>query len=296
MGGYREYSKREIRGPDGVANAIILKRQYPGNEFLSFLMVEGETDKKLYKTFVNENRCNITVAYTKSIALAALSILEQNGFPGILVIIDTDFDALENKVLSNPNVLYTDTHDLETMLIKSPALEKVLGEFGSENKIEQFKRQTGKDVRSILLEYGLPIGYLRWVSLQNGYSLKFENLDFSKFLDKERLVVGESKLIKTVKDKSQRQNIPNEQIEISIKELKVSNHDPWHLCCGHDLIGILSFGLHRVIGTNDTGNVTPVIIERSLRLAYEHSHFQQTHLYVSIRRWEEANKPFVVLF
>src|SRR5260221_1535366 len=102
-------------------------------------MVEGDTDKKLYKTFVNESRCNITVAYTKSIALAALSILEQNDFPGVLVIVDTDFDALEGKVLFSPNVSYTDTHDLETMLIESPSLDKLLGEFGSENNISQFK-------------------------------------------------------------------------------------------------------------------------------------------------------------
>ena len=178
---------------------------------------------------------NITITYTKSIALAVLSILEQIDFPGILVIVDTDFDALEGKGFSSPNVLYTDTHDPETMLIKSPALEKVLGEFGSENKIEQFKQDTGKDVRSILLESGLPIGYLRWVSSQNGYSLKFEGLDFSKFLDKEKLTIGESKLIKTVKDKSQRQDIPNEQIKSSIQKLKRGNHDPWHLCCDHDL-------------------------------------------------------------
>ncbi len=61
MGDYSEYRDREIRGLDGITNAIILKRQYPGNEFLSFLMVEGDTDKKLYKRFINENRCNITM-------------------------------------------------------------------------------------------------------------------------------------------------------------------------------------------------------------------------------------------
>lgn len=296
MGDYSEYRDREIRGPEGIAEAIIWKRQYPGNEFLSFFVVEGDTDKKFYKMLVNESRCNITIANAKSTALAVLSILEQIDFPGILVIVDTDFDALEGKILSSPNALYTDTHDLETMLIKSPAFEKVLGEFGSETKIEQCKQNTGKDVRSVLLECGSPIGYLRLVSSQKSYSLKFDGLDFSKFLDKEKLIIGESKLIKTVKDKSQRQDIPNEQIKRSIQELKRGNHDPWHLCCDHDLVCVLSLGLQRILGTNDTGNVTPVIIQRSLRLAYEHAHFQQTQLYVSIRRWEEANKPFVVLY
>ncbi len=295
MGSYSEYRNRELRSPDGIANAIILKRQYPGNDLLSFLVIEGDTDRRLYKAFIDEGKCSITVAYAKAVALAVLSILEQNNFPGILVIVDADFDVLEGQVLSSPNVLFTDAHDIETMIIRSPALEKVLGEFGSENKIAQFKQDKGKDVRTVLLECGIPVGYLRWVSLKNDYFLKFEGLDFSKFLNKETLTIRETKLIKAVKDKSQRQDIPAEQIKIRIGELRKDNHDMWHVCCGHDLVCILSIGLHKAIGTNDTGEITPVIIERSLRLAYERSHFQQTQLYISIQRWEEANKPFVVL-
>jgi hypothetical protein len=295
MGGYSEYRNREIRGPDSIANAIILNRQYPGNEFLSFLVVEGDTDRRFYKTFVDERKCNITVAFSKLTALVVLSILEQNNIPGILVIVDADFDVLEGKALSSPNVLFTDNHDLETMIVVSPALEKLLGEFGSENKITQFEQDTGKDVRTVLLESCMLVGYLRWVSLQKGFSLKFEGLDFSKFLDIEKLTIGETKLIKAIKDKSQRHDIPDEQIKISIQELKRDDHNLWHVCCGHDLVCILSVGLHKAIGTKDTSDITPERIESSLRLSYELRHFQRTQLYLSIQRWEEANKPFVVL-
>jgi len=275
--------------------SIILKRHYLGNEFLSFLVVEGDTDRRFYKTFVDETRCNITVAFSKPSVFAVLLILEQNDIHGVLAIVDADFDVIQGQIPSSPNVLYTDTHDFETLIIKSPALEKVLSEFGSENKIEQFKQNVGKDVRTVLLECGTPIGYLRWASLQNGYFLKFEGLDFRKFLDQVNLTISEAKLIKAVKDKSQRHDIPNDQIKNSLQELKRGDHDLWHLCCGHDLASILSVMLHRAIGTNDTGDISPVLIERSLRLAYERLHFQQTQLYVSIQRWEEANEPFVIL-
>jgi hypothetical protein len=139
------------------------------------------------------------------------------------------------------------------------------------------------------------VGYLRWVSLQKGFSLKFEGLDFSKFLDIEKLTIGETKLIKAIKDKSQRHDIPDEQIKISIQELKRDDHNLWHVCCGHDLVCILSVGLHKAIGTKDTSDITPERIESSLRLSYELRHFQLTQLYLSIQQWEEANKPFVVL-
>lgn len=295
MGSYSEYQNRELRGPEAIANAIILKRQYPGNQALSFLVVEGDDDKRFYNKFADDNKCNITIAYSKLYAIATLSILEQRSIGGILVIVDADFDILEGKTFASPNILFTDTHDLETMIIKSPALEKVLSEFGSENKIAQFKQIFNKDLRPLLLACGTSIGYLRWVSIQKVFSLKFENLEFSKFLDKDKLVIDETKLIKTVKDKSLRHDISDDQIKLSIQELRRDDHDKWHVCCGHDLTNILSIGLHRAIGTNNTGEVTQTIIEKCLRLAYENAHFQQTHIYFSIKNWEKANKPFVIL-
>ncbi|MEQ8540396.1 MAG: hypothetical protein RIB93_23440 [Coleofasciculus sp. D1-CHI-01] len=80
------------------------------------------------------------------------------------------------------------------MLIKSLALEKFMSERGSEDKINKF----GQDIRLTLLERGKRIGYLRWVSLKENISLKFEGLSFSKFIDKSTLVIDTGQLIKTV--------------------------------------------------------------------------------------------------
>jgi hypothetical protein len=51
----------------------------------------------------------------------------------------------------------------------------------------------------------------------------------------------------------------------------------------------------RALGTNNTGEVTLPIISKSLRLAYERAHFQQTQLYLYIKKWEKENEPFVIL-
>ena len=72
-------------------------------------------------------------------------------------------------------------------------------------------------------------------------------------------------------------------------------HDPWQLCCGHDLICVLSIGLRRKFGSRTHQEVEPKHINTLLRLAFETSHFRTTQLYSSIRKWEEDNKPFVVL-
>lgn len=295
MADYSAYRQRELRGPDGIANKIILTRNYPYNEHLSFLIVEGETDRTFYKTFVDKQKCQVYSAYNKSSANQVLAILEREVFPGVLAIVDADFDTLEGKLPSNQNLLVTDTHDLETMLIKSPALEKVLGEFGSEEKINQATRTTGKDVREILLASGIPLGYMRWISLQEKLSLRFEDLDFAQFIHKETLNIDQSRFIQVVKNKSQGCHITDAQLLLSLKAIRNIDHDPWHVCCGHDLVSILSVGLRKAIGTLNANDSKPDVIERSLRLAFESSYFHKTSLYVSIQTWEKANTPFVIL-
>src|SRR6266567_4884592 len=197
MGDYSEYRDSSLRSPDGIANKIILTRQYPGKDFLSFLIVEGDTDWNFYKTFVDKDKCQIIIAYSKSVAIQVLSILEKDGFPGVFIIVDADFDVLEGK-FSPKNVLFTDTHDLESMIIRFPAFEKVLGEFGSEEKIDLFTQTARKDVRAVLVETSMPIGYLRWVSLREDLSLTFEDLNFTGFINRETLTIDLSDLIRSV--------------------------------------------------------------------------------------------------
>ena len=161
MENINDYRDRELRGPYGIANKIISTRHYPGNELLSFLIVEGDTDRVFYERWTDINRCQIFIAYSKSTAIQVISILEKNMIPGILAIVDADFDVLEGKFPHSPNVLFTDTHDLETMMMKSPGLQKVLSVFGSREKIKEITEATGKDVLTLLLECGITVGYLR---------------------------------------------------------------------------------------------------------------------------------------
>lgn len=72
-------------------------------------------------------------------------------------------------------------------------------------------------------------------------------------------------------------------------------HDPWQICCGHDLVQILSVGLRKTIGSNNAKDIEPNILERSLRLAYEEAYFHDTQLYLDICTWENENQPFIVL-
>jgi hypothetical protein len=276
-----------------VANDIrMIRSQYAG----TFLLVEGVKDIRFYERFIDQERCRLIIAHNKENAVGTLSILDREKFSGVLAIVDADFWVLEGISGDSPNLFLTDSHDLETMILDSPALEKFLTEYGSKNKIKTFTNQYGKDVREILLEGGISIGYLRWLSLQDSLALKFEDLPFNKFVDDKTLTVNEVQLIRVVKNHSQKHQLNERHIQGRMARLRNDSHNPWHVCCGHDLICILSIGLRRAIGSYNAGEVEPEKIERALRLAYEQVYFLMTQLYKSIKAWEEVNNSFKVLF
>ncbi|MTJ55538.1 DUF4435 domain-containing protein [Anabaena sp. UHCC 0253] len=143
---------REFLTVDRVANQIRLRRStYAG----TFLLVEGSSDKTFYERFVDKLGCELVITAgkpsSKQRAINILEILEKSNFQGVLAIVDADFDRQQNTPVTSPNLLLTDTHDLETMLIQSPALEKVVSEFGSEEKITQLNR----NIREVLTSVGV---------------------------------------------------------------------------------------------------------------------------------------------
>ena len=258
-------------------------------------MVEGSSDRIFYERFVDKVACaSISISgkpSSKLRVIAVLSTLEKSNFQGVLAVVDADFDHLKISSHSSSNLIRTDTHDLETMLLNSSALEKVIAEFGSEEKIIKL----GRDVRTVLLASGMPIGYFLWVSQLDELNLIFNGITFSKFIDDQTLQIDELKLIQEVKNKSQAFALKSEDLQQRLTNQKSDNHDPWQVCCGHDLVEILSLGLRRAIGSAKTSDVEPNSLERTLRLAYEETYFCKTRMYLSICSWEIKNQPFKVL-
>uniref|UniRef100_UPI00403ECFE0 DUF4435 domain-containing protein n=1 Tax=Microcoleus sp. TaxID=44472 RepID=UPI00403ECFE0 len=287
----RASGMREYITPNYIANQIRLLRNQPQYTEHSFLIAEGDTDARLWKNLVDSTKCRVEIAHNKDNAVQVLNILEKDNFAGVLAVVDADFWILEGVVKCSPNLLLTDTHDLETMLLKSPALEKVLLEHGSEAKINNF----AKDIRQTLLESAKIVGYLRWASLKFNYCLKFEGLAFNKFVDDKTLALNESKLFQTVKNNSQKPGLDEPESRANMDSLKTNTQDMWYICCGHDMISILSIALCKALGSCNSKEVEPNVLEKYLRVAYESAHFRETKLYRSIQRWEQTNKPFQVL-
>jgi hypothetical protein len=281
--------KRYLTANDIANNVRMMRTQHSG----AILIVEGNIDLRFYKRFVNETKCKLTSSNGKDNAIKAVDILEKNEFNGVLTIVDADFWRLDGIKPNSPNLLLTDTHDLETMILSSDSFDTILLEFGSAPKIRKF----GKPLRETLLESALPIGLFRWLSSPNkdNLYLSFKDLSFDKFVDKKTLSVDVDSLIKEVKNNSHNSTLDENAIKIKIIALKKARHNPWQVCSGHDLVQILSIGLKNIFGNIRAQSITKETVDGIVRTAYDSSCFYSTQLYNSIKDWEKANDTFNVL-
>lgn len=255
-------------------------------------MEGGTADLRTYKRFIDTDACQIIVAHGKGNATGALKILEGSGFKGVFAIVDSDFWRLEGRNPESPNLFVTDTHDLETMMFKASAASKLLTEFGSRDKIDDFVSQNDKDVYEALLDGAMPVGYFRWVSQLQNLGLTFQNLPFGSFIDSRTLSTDVTSLVRVVKNKSRRPDLLDDDLRSAIEEKAECAYDPWDVCCGHDLVRIMAVGLRSRLGSNNHAVVESEVLEKILRIAYEPSHFFDTQLYQDLKTWEAANAPF----
>jgi hypothetical protein len=275
------------RRPVVIANEIRMKRsQLPG----SFLVVEGRDDRLFCERFVDAS-VNIVVAEGKEDVSEVIRILDEDHFPGVIGMVDADFDRIEGNEWASANLILLDTHDLETMLIRSSALDRVLVEFGSREKIETF----GRDVREALIVAAIPIGCLRLHSQRAELNLRFQGITYSRCINQQSLEMNWTALIDEVKNRSQRPELSSDELDAAIRTLKFLEYDPWQICSGHDLVSILSVGLRRILGTNSAAAVSDEVLRRSLRLAYHDNEFSNSQLAARFREWEVLNPGYRIL-
>jgi len=279
--------------PHDVANQVRMMRPlFKG----AVLLVEGDSDAHVYKRFVREKDCRVVPAHGKSNVLGAMEILEGALIRGVLAIVDSDYWRLEGKEPDSENVLLTDTHDLETMIVSSRALDTVLGEFGSPPKI----RRLGGDVRKLLLKAARPIGFVRWISSsdQENLSLRFRSISFVEVMDTRSgsMRTDVDALIRELKKDSHAVSLDEDELKSTLRGLMRSKkYDPWQVCRGHDMVHILAIGLREVFGNRHARSMSYEQVDRVLRVAFGYAEFSETMLFASIELWERRNPPFRVL-
>ena len=277
---------------DAIANAVRMKRSLFAG---AFLIVEGPTDGVIYSRIVDHDTCRIEIAHDRDRVLGAITILNEDGILGVLGIIDADFDRVTCQAPGIPNVLLTDFHDAECMMLNSPAFDRVLEEFTAGDRVDTFSRQETPLIAHRLAGNAAPLGCLRLLSLVDGLNLKFEGLSFHAFVDRRRIRVDLTRMIREVANNSQKHDLDQALLRQRVEGEMAKGHDCWQISCGHDIAELFAIAIRRVFSGKSSGGVSTERLEQSLRLAYEAEYLRDTDLVKSISRWETHHTEFKVL-
>lgn len=290
---------RQHFNPQTLANTILMtRRRFAG----AHLLVEGDTDCKFFSNFMDMNKCKIIPTHGKSNVISTLKELESRKMQGILGIVDADYWLIEGITPDN-NILITDTHDVETMILQSPALEKVIKEFLPGDKLFVIN-SLANELRQEIVKAGLPLGYIRWLSFRENYDFNFDQLPFCDFVDANTLTVNVGNLLKIIRTMTRKKLLINDlDISEKVSELQELKAEPWHICQGHDLVELIGIVLPKLMGKHCNSQIAQLTkrkirseqLEGNLRIAYEFAHFTKTQLYKSICIWEKNNPSFQML-
>ena len=274
---------------DTIANTVLLIRdKYNG----PVLLLEGDNDVKFFKDFVKSSEIPIIPAWGKENVLDAVEILESDGsVQGFLGIVDADFGHVDGSLPTSRNVVVTDDHDVEMMIIKTKAFSAVLRELGSKDKVSKFP--TEHRIRYELMQKALIIGHLRHLSLTDDFNLRFEGLSFERFVDRNSLEIDIDEMIRRVFELKRVPNLGAEDIRDRLLELvEDAEDDPYQICCGHDFVAIFGIALRKVLGNQSKEAASPAKLGIALRLAYDSSDFLQTKLYSDAKQWSKGNQGY----
>lgn len=283
--------KEVLRAVDAANTAKMTRQALPS---ATIVLVEGGDDQAFLQKFTNRTACRIVVAHGRPYVVQALDILRNDGLVGVLGMIDADFDRLLHQVQHDPDIVQTDAHDVEMLLLSSPALDSLLVEYATANQIAEFCAQDGVSVLSRLLRPASAIGRIRLLSCVKGLSFCFDNLNLERFISEKTLALDEDMFLRSVQEQSRVGVIDAEEFFQTLADDRYEAQDLLHICCGHDVVLLLALALRRLLGKNNPAEVSAVRLERALRLAYERTFFVATALFEDIRRWESRNSPWIV--
>ncbi len=172
-------------------------------------------------------------------------------------------------------------------MFSSPAFKKVLRQKSSIQKVQMYPSGS-EGVKSKILDLGRRIGSLRFYSQLIGKHYSFENLDISKFIDRNSLAFSDRKFVSHIRGISPKNScIPSDMLAKALAESENVPEftDSCRLCCGHDLMEIMAIGLKSIWGSYSSREILGNLIEESFRLAYSHEMFCTSNLFRQIDDW-----------
>lgn len=251
----------------------------------TYILIEGDSDKTFFRTlseFPSSIRFRPVHGWEK--VYETINLAQQEKYANIFGIIDKDYHLLINDgVVENEQLVFTDQNDIEMMMFFSSAFDKFLAVCADETKLASHM-----DPRKPVLSAASIIGALRAISLDKKYNLHFDGFDCKDFIDKNTLTPDLDRLIERI---IQRTRSQGKHVNISIKELAdehqsfVQSNNVSFLCNGHDVLDILGIAMNKLFASSSANQYNADNIFHYLLVGYPVEEFQRSRLYQKLADW-----------
>lgn len=221
----------------------------------------------------------------------------------LLAVLDADLDRVTNTLISRPDVVWTDAHDLETTLCSLPALEKLITHWVDSDKLTKQETLWNERLRARLFRHAEGLGRLRWLKLRahprldrlvfkrkkKGELALFDRYDECR---EEHWAPSLLRSISTLINYSCALELQAASLAAECEQLPEA--DPAQVCNGHDLLGFLCAWLNTICNTKD-GKHNVRQLSEELALACEGPWLAQTSMWQRILAWERDHPGHRVL-
>lgn len=259
-----------------------------------YLIVEGESDESFFENILDCSECKVVNLKGKERVKEFIEEQNRANKKGYLGIVDADFEHIDGYEKAIDNVLLTDVHDIEMMILGSnPNMRRIYSELTENIIIKSFEEKHPKSFIDSIMEAAYEIGLLKMVMKRPRYCVDMKDIFYSDVIDKN-FKVDIDELIGRVKKKHHSLH----EIKKEIEDEKEKKFDKFQVCCGHDVTSILAVSFISVenegLGYGKLKHITKNRIEELLRVIYNYDCFINTKLYSSIVKWEKLNNIIIL--
>jgi len=262
-------------------NELRLDLSHPNSRGICFVLLEGETDIRLFRKLFNLGTCKVEKipggnAKVESAVSELLNIYEM-----IIGIRDADFIHLGSIPYSKTNMFLTDFHDIEmTILSEDDIISTIVFEF------TDLLKENHNTIREKLISALEQISLLKWLNEIEKLEMVFDKTGFQDLISFVNSNIDFDQYFNRLLSKSPNAKILDiNSIKLKISRLKALNPHPYQLCNGHDFIKTLS---QFIRNQGKAKGINEEIISSILRINYSKEKFYSTNLFASTKAWADS--------
>lgn len=262
-------------------NELRLDISHPNSNGISFILLEGDTDIRLFRKLFNLNNCKVENIPGGNRKLEECVQTLVNIYPLIIGIRDADFIRINESEYLQNNMFLTDLHDIEmTMLNFEPILNAIVFEYSNLDKRQHLA------FKNKLLEVIKHISYLKLLNDRENLELTFSS-GFQDLISFANQKIDLDQYIDRVIAKSPNALIKDKEIlKLKIEAIEQQDPDLLQITNGHDLLN--SFAKYFREEEKRSG-LSGDNLEATLRMLFNIDFFSRTNLYQQLDNWKNLN-------